>query len=204
MLLAFTDFVPSAFGFTRSPHAWDHALMVVLMRWLGYGSCFFRAGAKLRFWIERTFGWNTLSAYHCGSWSQKKSLWWDFTHWLYTGHLPVYWWAISRPTFGRVFRCCSGYKEFDAYLTSPTDLLFREAVDLMKLSTRQYAKKQISWMRNKLLPAVLQANAEELTTPLYLLDATGLWIFLCHDISLKLPKTWVKIGFPTSANLESR
>lgn len=44
----------------------------------------------------------------------------------------------------------------------------------MKLSTRQYAKKQISWMRNKLLPAVLQANAEELTTPLYLLDATGL------------------------------
>ncbi|EDR11356.1 uncharacterized protein LACBIDRAFT_232761 [Laccaria bicolor S238N-H82] len=82
--------------------------------------------------------------------------------------------AISRPTFERAFRCCSGYKEFNAYLTSPTDLLFKEAVDLMKLSTRQYAKKQISWMRNKLHPAVLQANAEELTTPLYLLDATGL------------------------------
>lgn len=82
-----------------------------------------------------------------------------------------------------------GYKEFNAYLTSPTDLLFKEAVDLMKLSTRQYAKKQISWMRNKLHPAVLQANAEELTTPLYLLDATDLgedWVFNVSEPAVKI------------------
>jgi tRNA A37 N6-isopentenylltransferase MiaA len=97
--------------------------------------------------------------------SHKQTLHWAFTS-LLVSDIASY--------IRKSFRCCLGYKEFDAYLTSPTDLLFREAVDLMKLSTRQYAKKQISWMRNKLLPAVLQANAEELTTPLYLLDATGL------------------------------
>lgn len=90
-------------------------------------------------------------------------------HWAFTSLLVSY----CRLPSDELFQCPLGYKEFDAYLTSPTDLLFREAVDLMKLSTRQYAKKQISWMRNKLLPAVLQANAKEFTTPLYLLDATG-------------------------------
>jgi tRNA dimethylallyltransferase len=48
----------------------------------------------------------------------------------------------------------------------------------MKLSTRQYAKRQVSWLRNKLLPVVYATNANsgqdvELTTPTYLLDATG-------------------------------
>ena len=44
----------------------------------------------------------------------------------------------------------------------------------MKISTRQYAKRQISWIRNKLIPAVNVANVEENVVPLYLMDATGL------------------------------
>jgi len=43
----------------------------------------------------------------------------------------------------------------------------------MKLSTRQYAKRQISWIRNKLIPVAESANKEDMTAPFYLLDATG-------------------------------
>jgi tRNA dimethylallyltransferase len=72
-----------------------------------------------------------------------------------------------------------GYKEFHDYLASPerSDKEFRDAVQNMKQSTRQYAKRQLSWIRNKLLPATYAANASaqetELVTPTYLLDATG-------------------------------
>lgn len=69
-----------------------------------------------------------------------------------------------------------GYKEFHAFLNDPTSTdprAFKDAVERMKISTRQYAKKQISWIRNKLMPAVNEANvnAKEDTVSLYLLDA---------------------------------
>jgi tRNA dimethylallyltransferase len=79
----------------------------------------------------------------------------------------------------------AGYKEFHDYLTSPqhSDKAFSDAVERMKLSTRQYAKRQVSWLRNKLLPVVYATNANngqdvELTTPAYLLDATGQLVIL--------------------------
>lgn len=49
----------------------------------------------------------------------------------------------------------------------------------MKTSTRQYAKRQVSWLRNKLLPAVRAANMNSRRegggdiVPVYLLDASG-------------------------------
>jgi tRNA dimethylallyltransferase len=43
----------------------------------------------------------------------------------------------------------------------------------MKTSTWQYGKRQISWLRNKLIPAVNAANVEEILVPLYLMDATS-------------------------------
>ncbi|KAG5645032.1 hypothetical protein DXG03_007211 [Asterophora parasitica] len=69
-----------------------------------------------------------------------------------------------------------GYKEFHDYLTAsePSEKGFDAAVEHMKVSTRQYAKRQVGWIRNKLLPAVNTANAEEAVTPTYLLDATAL------------------------------
>lgn len=69
----------------------------------------------------------------------------------------------------------SGYKEFHDYLSAPepSDKAFNAAVERMKISTRQYAKRQVSWIRNKLLPAMYAANAEEIVTPTFLLDATG-------------------------------
>ncbi|KAH9857784.1 tRNA isopentenyltransferase [Lenzites betulinus] len=75
-----------------------------------------------------------------------------------------------------------GYKEFHNYLSAPepSEATFRRAVEQMKLGTRRYAKRQVTWIRNKLLPAVNAANAESQTengvpiVPTYLLDATEL------------------------------
>jgi len=73
-----------------------------------------------------------------------------------------------------------GYKEFHNYLAMShrSDKAFSDAVENMKQSTRKYAKRQVSWLRNKLLPATYAANASaqgtDLVTPTYLLDATEL------------------------------
>ena len=87
-----------------------------------------------------------------------------------------------------------GYKEFHDYLSSPSpsDAAFREAVEQMKLGTRRYAKRQVTWIRNKLLPAVNAANAASQAetgspvVPTYLLDATGMdtsWPHMVHTMT---------------------
>ncbi|KAF9070353.1 tRNA isopentenyltransferase [Rhodocollybia butyracea] len=74
-----------------------------------------------------------------------------------------------------------GYREFHKYLSlsHPTEEEFSEAVKSMKISTRQYAKRQTSWLRNKLLPILYAANDpvggnREPSTFTYLLNATEL------------------------------
>ncbi|KAG0705323.1 tRNA isopentenyltransferase [Suillus ampliporus] len=73
-----------------------------------------------------------------------------------------------------------GYKEFHDYLASPepSEKLFASAVEQMKCGTRQYAKRQIRWLRNKLLPAIYSTNSggdhAAALLPIYLLDATEL------------------------------
>ncbi|KIM49040.1 hypothetical protein M413DRAFT_59052 [Hebeloma cylindrosporum] len=67
-----------------------------------------------------------------------------------------------------------GYREFCSYLDAPSEHSYKNAVERMKISTRQYAKRQISWIRNKLLPAVSTANEHEAdVVPFYLLDTSG-------------------------------
>jgi tRNA dimethylallyltransferase len=80
---------------------------------------------------------------------------------------------------GQLLKTTAGYKEFHNYLAMShrSDKAFSDAVENMKQSTRKYAKRQVSWLRNKLLPATYAANASaqgtDLVTPTYLLDATG-------------------------------
>lgn len=69
-----------------------------------------------------------------------------------------------------------GYKEFREFLTGPgaSQATFAEAIEQVKHSTRKYAKRQVSWLRNKLLPVIQSVPAEsQLMASLYLLDATG-------------------------------
>lgn len=73
-----------------------------------------------------------------------------------------------------------GYREFDRYaeLHDPAESqnAYDLAVESMKRSTRKYAKRQVSWIKNKLIPAVLGVNEGPpmgQMTPFFLLDATG-------------------------------
>ena len=87
-----------------------------------------------------------------------------------------------------------GYREFDSYLTSedPSPQSFVDATEDMKRSTRQYAKRQIKWFKNKFLPVASAANRQARSliedekangTPedmihTYVLDATGKYLFV--------------------------
>lgn len=75
-----------------------------------------------------------------------------------------------------------GFKEFYHYVdcAEKDQEVFRTAVSATKLSTRQYARRQIKWIRNKLLPAAkasnescLQAGGKE-DLHIYLLEVTGI------------------------------
>jgi tRNA dimethylallyltransferase len=81
-------------------------------------------------------------------------------------------------------------------LDAPSESTFKDATERMKISTRQYAKRQISWIRNKLIPAVDAANIDENIVPLYLLDATSAYAISIRKTflieALALGDDWVK------------
>ncbi|GAA5974200.1 hypothetical protein JCM11641_003322 [Rhodosporidiobolus odoratus] len=79
-----------------------------------------------------------------------------------------------------------GYKEFEPYLclrhrdpslTIESDAglrkVFDQGVETMKVSTRQYAKRQVKWIKSKLLPAVRKLEKPSEVT-VVLLDASDL------------------------------
>ena len=71
----------------------------------------------------------------------------------------------------------TGYRGFHQYLTdpSPSEIKYQAAVQNLKTANHQYAKRQVSWIRNKLLPAIRASKSSEGTggVEMYLLDATG-------------------------------
>ncbi|KAH9484197.1 tRNA dimethylallyltransferase [Psilocybe cubensis] len=84
-----------------------------------------------------------------------------------------------------------GYREFCGYLDQPTESSFKDAVIRMKLSTRQYAKRQISWIRNKLLPAIEPASTY---VHMYLLDASALgddWVANVQNPAIRLQNAFL-------------
>ncbi|KAF9904953.1 hypothetical protein EC991_002193 [Linnemannia zychae] len=94
-----------------------------------------------------------------------------------------------------------GYKEFDPYFTAvedaiknsqPTDTeelekLKSECTETMKTRTRQYAKRQVLWIRNKLLPLCREKEVK-----IYLLDATSLdtWKENVGNVAVKIAKSF--------------
>jgi len=72
-----------------------------------------------------------------------------------------------------------GFREMCIYLDSDESSVssLADAVSQTKFNTRKYAQRQIKWIRNKLLPAVQEANSQSSRsrgTHAYLLDATKL------------------------------
>jgi tRNA dimethylallyltransferase len=70
-----------------------------------------------------------------------------------------------------------GFKEFHGYFEAEDAerkrVCFEQAVEDMKLATRQYARKQCNWLKNKLLKRSIE---EDLDT--FVLDASGLIKFV--------------------------
>ncbi|ORY85515.1 IPP transferase-domain-containing protein [Protomyces lactucae-debilis] len=64
-----------------------------------------------------------------------------------------------------------GYKEFLAFLQSGTEADKEQGIQLMKTATRRYARKQVKWIKNKLLLQCAQAGPE---VEIVLLNATNL------------------------------
>ncbi|KAL5511455.1 TIT1 [Sanghuangporus vaninii] len=71
-----------------------------------------------------------------------------------------------------------GFQEFHDYLIQdePDDRIYVQAISEMKLNTIKYAKRQVKWIRNKLLPAVEASRLRDSKglPKAYLLDATDL------------------------------
>ncbi|CAM0139966.1 unnamed protein product [Umbelopsis sp. WA50703] len=108
-----------------------------------------------------------------------------------------------------------GYKEFDEYLAAIENgekdsailkSLKEQSVERMKVATRRYAKRQVQWIRNKLLPTIwnTQDTIKELTIPsislspsksieIYLLDATDLskWDKNVKDIAIQVTRDFL-------------
>lgn len=97
-----------------------------------------------------------------------------------------------------------GYKEFDAYLEhvnahgqdEDAQRLFNEAIAAMQVGTRRYAKRQTSWIKNQLIPAVAAAQERGEETYIYLLDATDprRWEGSVHKPALTILDTFLGSG----------
>ncbi|KAI8067747.1 tRNA isopentenyltransferase [Gongronella butleri] len=96
-----------------------------------------------------------------------------------------------------------GYKEFDPYFTAleqqpndntlPVDNLQQiqqECTERMMAATRRYAKRQVQWIRNKLLPTILNTKHDDVK--IYLLDAGDLaqWNTNVRDQAIQLAKAF--------------
>ncbi|KAI8906809.1 tRNA isopentenyltransferase [Gorgonomyces haynaldii] len=76
-----------------------------------------------------------------------------------------------------------GFKEFDTYYKSnkdPTEL--SKAIQEMKTSTRQYARKQVRWIRNRMIPLLTKLHQQQASA------------FSILDVSK--PETWNETVWP--------
>lgn len=82
-----------------------------------------------------------------------------------------------------------GFREFHGYLTdpSPSEAKYQIAVQNLKTANHQYAKRQVSWIRNKLLPTIRASKPTEgaRDVEMYLLDSTELekWTSNVRDVA---------------------
>jgi len=95
-----------------------------------------------------------------------------------------------------------GFREFHGYLTepSPSETKYQTAVQNLKTANYQYAKRQVSWIRNKLLPAIRASKPMEgaRDVEMYLLDSTELqkWTSNVRDVASRLMEAFLRCDPP--------
>lgn len=95
-----------------------------------------------------------------------------------------------------------GYKEFEDYLSAceggaernHLEMLKATGLEKMKAATRQYARRQVRWIRLKLLPALRDSGSAH---QLFLLDGTQLsnWATNVEELACSLTESYVT-GMP--------
>jgi tRNA dimethylallyltransferase len=82
-----------------------------------------------------------------------------------------------------------GYKEFLPFLTSGSEIDKQQGIELMKAATRRYARKQVKWIKNKLLLQCSQAGPQ---VEVVLLDATNVdaWQENVAEVALRAVDTF--------------
>ncbi|KAI8321320.1 tRNA isopentenyltransferase [Martensiomyces pterosporus] len=104
--------------------------------------------------------------------------------------------------FSKGLKQAIGFREFRDYLKAVDDAdtpadkraaLKEQGIEDMKTSTRRYAKRQITWIRNKLLPECSSTLGKETKAHAYALDATDLnsWNALVRDKGVDIAKQFV-------------
>lgn len=81
----------------------------------------------------------------------------------------------------------AGYKEFsnlalDGVSDPTSDPAFPSMLERMKLSTHQYAKSQLKWIKNQSLPAIREARAAGGEVSVYVVPGGSLNEGLTQDI----------------------
>ncbi|KAJ2079470.1 tRNA dimethylallyltransferase, mitochondrial [Coemansia sp. RSA 988] len=94
-----------------------------------------------------------------------------------------------------------GFREFSDYLaaadSSEREQLKAKGIDDMKASTRRYSKRQITWIRNKLLPECKSTLHKSIRAHPFVLDATDLdlWNTNVRDKAIDVAKKF-NCGLP--------
>ncbi|CCH60622.1 hypothetical protein TBLA_0D01140 [Henningerozyma blattae CBS 6284] len=78
-----------------------------------------------------------------------------------------------------------GFKEFLPWLEDKDNVKLEDCIERMKIRTRQYAKRQVKWIRNMLIP--------DINGDIYLLNATDLdqWNTLVSERALRITTDFV-------------
>ncbi|KAJ2610384.1 tRNA dimethylallyltransferase, mitochondrial [Coemansia sp. RSA 1365] len=120
---------------------------------------------------------------------------------------------VSRGEFTSGLMQAIGFREFSDYLTtkdsSEREQLKTKGIDDMKASTRRYSKRQVSWIRNKLLPECKSTLHKSIRAHTFVLDATdlSLWNTDVRDKAIDIAKRFdsnIPMPEPTSLSETAR
>ncbi|KAJ1678196.1 tRNA dimethylallyltransferase, mitochondrial, partial [Spiromyces aspiralis] len=82
--------------------------------------------------------------------------------------------------------------------------MLEQGLEDMAASNRQYSRRQVSWLRNKLLPICNLTQGKDVKAHAYLLDATDLtkWDSQCRDQAVDIAKRFIRNeALPNPASL---